>query len=117
MGFFSWLTSDTRKSISNRYSRRRALPVYLVTPDNEHIFEKRYEGYGEFGGFDAYALLAKWNCPEKCTGNPDDDRIVGINLAFSGEEIKYPLKFSQNPDARYEDLEAAERCPNQGYFY
>lgn len=31
--------------------------------------------------------------------------------------IEFPLKFSFNPDARYEDLPAAETCPDQGYFY
>lgn len=29
----------------------------------------------------------------------------------------YPLKFSLNPNARYEDLPAAESCECQGYFY
>lgn len=31
--------------------------------------------------------------------------------------LKYPLKFSFNPKARYEDLPASESCPEQGYFY
>lgn len=115
MGFFSWLTSDTEISISNRFSKRRALPVYLITPDNERIFEKHYEGYGVFGGFDAYALLAKWNYPEMCNGDIDHDRTIGIFLC--DEESEYQLKFSQSPNARYEDLPPAKRCPNQGYSY
>jgi hypothetical protein len=32
-------------------------------------------------------------------------------------ELKYPLKFSFNPDAQYESLKASESCPFQGYFY
>jgi hypothetical protein len=31
--------------------------------------------------------------------------------------LTYPLKFSFNPDAVYEDLPASESCPFQGYFY
>lgn len=31
-------------------------------------------------------------------------------------EIKYPIKLSFNPEAKYEDLPASEICPNQGYF-
>ena len=114
MGFFSWKTSDTKKSISNRYSVRGALPVYLITPYNEKIFEPNYEGYGVFGGQDAYALLAKWNCPEKCNGDVGHDRYIGILL--KAKELKYPLKFAEDSGFNYEDLEAAENCPEQGYF-
>ncbi len=32
-------------------------------------------------------------------------------------ELKYPLKFSFNPNAVYEELPASKRCPYQGYFY
>ena len=116
MGFFSWKTSDTKRSISNCYSTRGTFPVYLVTPENEHILETEYGGYGIFGGLDAYALLAKWNKPELCTGNENQDRRIGIDLFFNGK-AKYPLKFSENKDATYESLPAAEDCEYQGYFY
>lgn len=120
MGFFSWKTSDTQKSISNVCSSRGALPVYLVTPQNKKIYEPEYEGYGVFGGYDAYALLAKWNCPAKCNGDEEHDRLIGIDIGCYPEQIaklKYPLKFAEDPRKNYEDLEAAENCPNQGYFY
>jgi hypothetical protein len=32
-------------------------------------------------------------------------------------ELKYPLKFSFDPDAKYEDLHASESCEYQGFFY
>ena len=32
-------------------------------------------------------------------------------------DLKYPLKFSFNPNARYEDYGPSENCPHQGYFY
>lgn len=33
-----------------------------------------------------------------------------------GGDLPYPLKFSFNPSAIYEDLPASENCPNQGIF-
>ena len=76
MGLFSWLTSDTKESIRNRYHKRKALPVYLITPENEKIYEPKYEGYGVFGGHDVFVLLARWNVPEVCTGDDVLDRAV-----------------------------------------
>ena len=120
MGFFSWITSDTHESISNAYSDRGALPVYLYCPDGTKIYEPDYQGYGDFGGHDAYALLAKWNCPEKCTGNEEDDRYIGIDIGCYDEQmakLRYPLKFAESDEYTYEELEPAVSCPNQGYFY
>ena len=127
MGFFSWKTSDTKKSISNRFSDCGALPVYLITPDNQKIYEPNYEGYGIFGGFDAYALLARWNYPELCNGDDDHDRDIGVRRSDSDDpwnepykqskRLKYPLKFAENSELNYEELEPAEVCPNQGLIF
>ena len=120
MGVFSWKTSDTKRSISGRDSSRGAFPVYLVTPQNEKILETQYEGYGIFGGYDAYALLAKWNKPEFCNGDVEHDRGIGITIGCYDEEnarLRYPLKFAENPNANYNELPPAERCEYQGYFY
>lgn len=108
MGMFSWKTSDTKEPIRIVGCRGGALKVYLVTPEGKSIYEPRYRGYGKFGGLDAHALLAKWNAPELCCGDEEKDRLVGIKLQYSGKELKFPLKFSQNPEAKYEDLEPAE---------
>lgn len=119
MGFFSWITSDTNKSISNAYTKRGALPVYLLIPKEfggGAIYEDDYEGYGEFGGEDAYDLLAQWNAPEKCTGDVEHDRLVGIDLAYGDEPVKYPLKFVET-EVPYETVQASADCPDQGYFY
>lgn len=124
MGVFSWMTSDTKKSISICGSSRGPLPVYLVTPDNKFIFEPEYQGYGIFGGYDAYCLLAKWNAPEQCVGDyetrdaeiHEEDRHLGIELALSGKPLKYPLKFAENK-IPYDRLEASSTCPDQGLFY
>ena len=135
MGFFSWLTADTNESIPNISTRQYALnprAVYLLQPSGKpSIVECEYEGYGVFGGVDAYAWLARMNKPEECiiafdeiTGGlspasnaeaDEHDRHIGIDLQLN--EIKYPLKFSFDENAVYEDLQASESCPNQGFFY
>ena len=95
------------------YSNRRTFPVHLLIPKEfggGHITEECYEGYGDFGGVDAYSLLARWNLGT-------DDRMAGIELQFDHpEDIRYPLKFVEHPCA-YEDADASEDCPDQGFFY
>lgn len=115
MGFFSWKTSDTKESISNKYSDKGALPVYLLCPDGTKLFENNYEGYGVFAGQDAYALLARWNVPDKCTGDVEHDRNIGIYL--EDDEIKFPLKFVEDGTLKYNFVAASEECEYQGYFY
>jgi hypothetical protein len=61
MGFFSWFTSDTNKSIANHYSVRSTFPVHMVTEYEQFFTENDYDGYGEFGGKDFYALAAELN--------------------------------------------------------
>ncbi len=126
MGFFSWKTSDTHRSISNIYSSRGTFPVYVLCPDGTKIKEENYEGYGEFGRRDIYALVAQWNVPNKCkdvNGNwlPDEDiRSIGIRIACydcRNRELKYPIKIVENGNLNYEDVEYSEICECQGYFY
>ena len=61
MGFFSWFTSDTNKSIANNYSSRSTFPVHMITEDGQVFTENNYEGYGVFGGKDLYVLIAEMN--------------------------------------------------------
>lgn len=61
MGFFSWMTSDTQRSIPSSYSTRNTFPVYMITRDGQIFEELQYEGYGEFGGKDIYVLAAEMN--------------------------------------------------------
>ena len=128
MGFFSWKTSDTDRSICNIYSRRETFPVYVLIPKEfggGYIEERHYEGYGIFGGRDMYALVAQWNYPERCkdsSGNwlPDEEvRDLGIGIACDDAQnaaLKFPIKIAENP-VNYEAAEPSCNCPFQGYFY
>jgi len=117
MGYFSWKASDTKVSIGNRDSISGSSPCYLLTPSGEKHFEDDYEGYGVFGGVDAYALLAEMNVPEDCNGDADHDRQIGINLAFGDKKLLFPIKIVEDPKHTYSTVGASEICPDQGFFY
>lgn len=126
MGFFSWRTSDTDKSIANLYSCRSTFPVYVLCPDGTNIKEQAYEGYGDFGGRDIFALIANWTCPEKCVGDDEIDRRIGLDLLYENNTdgnnnnrftMKYPVKIVENPNLKYDDVAPSEDCEAQGFFY
>ena len=117
MGFFSWMTADTNESISNAYSDRGTFTVYLLASDGRKFREDNYDGYGIFGGKDAYQLLAEMNSPDECNDDEDSDRGVGIELAFGTGPVFFPIKIVRDPDLCYDAVPASARCPEQGYFY
>ena len=172
MGMFSWKTSDTKESIANIHSSRTVRPVFLLQPGGlPSIRETAYQGYGKFGGIDAYAWLAEQNFGDAsliaaainadCGHYHEDDKAIYLcNMHISAVEfikvvpgvskpvvmfenyrsvlsdgttptsniekglwtkkqltLPYPLKFSFNSNARYEDLPPAESCEFQGYLY
>ena len=87
MGFFSWKTSDTNKSIPSSYSNRKTFTVHMITEDGKIWTEKEYEGYGVFGGKDIYELIAELNGKKT--------REEGINLVFENDtsgEFKIAVK-------------------------
>jgi len=63
MGFFSFKTSDTKRTIYNDSSRRgpSPSPVYMITEDGRSWREDSYGGYGGFGGKDIFELIAEMN--------------------------------------------------------
>jgi len=82
MGFFSWLTADTKKPIRNVYTGEHK-PVYLLQPGGKPpIEELTYEGYGVFGGTDAYKWLAHENLsPSLLEGLREAEvRTLGVGL-------------------------------------
>ena len=120
MGFFSWKTCDTNRSIANVYSDELTFDVYMITPDGRVFHETYYDGYGVFGGKDFYELLAELNGKES-------DRSVGIEIVFndnpSGDDtagVIYPKlveHISEDVVAQYRRLPNPIGCEYQGYFY
>ena len=121
MGFFSWVTQDSKRSIPNSHSERSTFPVTMTDNKGNKWIEKDYDGYGEFEGKDFYELLAEMNGLES-------DRMKGIELSF-GEDSNgnewfkegYVKEFlspnlSEDPDWIWMNKHP-EDCEHQGYFY
>jgi hypothetical protein len=127
MGFFSWNTMDTDKSIANQYSNRKTFRVQMIDNKGNVWTEDDYEGYGRFGGKDYYELLAEMNgFTSDKTGDEyiDEARGFGIDLAFSKnngsgvgtEGVYYPNLVEQANGWVYE-MAGPDSCDYQGYFY
>jgi len=126
MGFFSWKTQDTDRSIANAYSTRSTFTVVMLDDKGNKWYEQNYDGYGVFSGKDYYELLAEMNgLTSELTGEEytDDMRMKGIDLAFkdnpSGEGtdgVKFPNLVEMAEGWQY-DLIGPESCEWQGFFY
>ena len=131
MGFFSWRTQDTDKSIANNYSIRKVFKVDMIDNKGNVWTENNYEGYGLFGGKDYYELLAEMNGvverdKVELQGEAYTDymRGEGINLAFSKgngsgvgtEGIYYPNLIEMAKGWTYE-MSGPDSCDFQGFFY
>lgn len=108
MGLFSWKCAVSGESVASIYAgqSKEQSECYLVTPEGT-FFEPGYEGYGEFGGHDVYALLG------------DGDRDKGIDDYFNGKpkfDVKVVLA-SHYLGQRYDELRESEQCERQGFFY
>jgi hypothetical protein len=118
MGFFSWITQDTKQSILNKHTGLE-FPVMMTDNKGNRWIEDNYNGYGMFGGKDYYVLIAEMNdSPEV---NPDDSleinkiREKGIDLYFSErKDILYP-NLTEDMQWTWRN-ERPDDCPNQGFF-
>ena len=120
MGFFSWMTQDTKRSISNNYSVLRPFTVYMIDDNGNQFREDNYNGYGEFGGKDFYQLVAEMNMVDPALHTRD----VGISLEFSPEEVVGERKQAgvifptlvEKLNVGWLNSQPAS-CPDQGFFY
>jgi hypothetical protein len=111
MGFFSWLTNDTKKSIWNKHSDHKTFRVYMKDNKGNVWIEDDYDGYGVFGGKDFYVLLAEMNGHE---GSKRTLRNIGIDLWSGNKDILWSNLMS-NKNSKWRN-EEPENSPNQGYF-
>ncbi len=132
MGFFSWKTMDTDKSISNNYSNRGSFKVEMLDDKGNVWTEDNYEGYGVFGGKDYYELLAEMNGSyvdkdfrDEMTDEQYTDmmRSEGIAIAFKDngngdhtDGVKYPNLVEMADGWTYQSI-GPESCESQGFFY
>lgn len=106
MGISSWLTADTKESVSiGGFIGGKSKPVYLLQPGaEEHIEEYFYDGYGSFGEVNAYAWLAEKNMGIYSSSlgvsidsgdfvSPDGVRFFHCKINKSKAELESFLKF------------------------
>jgi hypothetical protein len=129
MGFFSWKTQDTDRSIANNYSTRKTFTVVMIDNKGNEWIEQSYEGYGVFGGKDYYELLAEMNGvvdKVELQGEAYTNymRGKGIDLAFSkgngsgvGTEAIYYPNLIEQADGWVYEMAGPDTCESQGYFY
>ena len=120
MGYFSWHTCDTDRSIANNDSDRETFKVHMIAPDGRAFTEEDYGGFGVFGGKDFYDLLAELN-------GLGTDRSAAIALCFkdnpSGDDnigVIYPKlveELSWDVEGQYANLPNPRSCDEQGFFY
>ena len=113
-GQFSWFTQDTNQQIGSE--DENTLPfVYMHDDKGNKWLEKRYEGYGVFGGKDYYELLDQMN-------GGSGDRSEGIRLAFddaavSAGKILFPALTVSVTLPRFHDFtEESPNDPNQSWY-
>lgn len=108
MGFFSFKTQDTKRSVPNVYSKRKTFKVHMHDDKGNVYTDDKYEGYGDFGGMDFYELMASMNGMK--------GRYEAINAWSTKQDgVLYPnLTESAEWDWRNE---CPDNCKFQGYFY
>ena len=109
MGFFSWRTQDTGKSICNAYSERQTFKVVMTDDKGNQWVENSYEGYGIFDGKDYHELADEMN-------GGKGDRNKGIDMFFSENKENYIFP-SLSQSGKYYNGKAPKDCKYQGYFY
>ena len=90
MGCFSWCDCITGEPVRIGSLRK----VYVLVPEKfggGHIEETRYDGYGHFGLYDIYELVADWNraflSEQMLEKAPERKAYIGL-WAFEEEEMK-----------------------------
>ena len=123
MGFFSWNTNDTGKSIANNYSAKDTFTVYMKDNKNNEWIEHDYDGYGGFGGKDYHILLAEMNgLVDETTSEGTRDNGISLDCNPEDAEKKFGLKQIIYPnlfERRTSEWngEQPESCGAQGFFY
>lgn len=105
MGQFSWLDCITKEQIIDN----RREDVYVLVPKefrNEYglrIKETYYDGYGNFGGYDIYDLVADWN-REYLSKHPEHEfGYAPVRAEFVKELQKENPEYKEKIDFKISD--------------
>lgn len=123
MGFFSWKTSDTNRSITNIHSSKGAFRVTMLMPNGDKFIEDAYEGYGVFGGIDFYDAVYELNKDnpkfKHIVSREWENRCKGIMMLSHNEpKRRFALapKLVEDGSLNWADVKKSRNCINQGFF-
>ena len=109
MGFFSFITNDTKRSIPNMYSDRPSFTVYLIDNKGNIWEENKYPGYGRFMGKDFYELVAEMN------GKKTSEEGFDIHF-YENESIAIYPNLVEDKNRKWTNEKPMD-CEFQGFFY
>jgi hypothetical protein len=114
-GQFSWMAQDTGNQIGSE--KQNTITITMFDDKGNKWEEKKYDGYGEFGGKDYYELLAQMN------GIENPNRQDGIDIAFDKKKVKGKVLFPalvEDPKRfnfkKHDFTQEAESDPNQSWY-
>ena len=114
-GQFSWMAQDTGNQIGSE--KQNTINITMFDDKGNKWEEKKYDGYGEFGGKDYYELLAQMN------GIENPNRQDGIDIAFDKKKVKGKVLFPalvEDPKRfnfkKHDFTQEAEHDPNQSWY-
>ena len=124
-GQFSWMTQDTGNQIGSM--RENTITVYMYDNKGNKWEEKKYDGYGEFGGKDFFDVVAEMNgyTPDEAKAGRGGYRQIGIDLTYGKIKTKNKDKKLLFPALvedknynwkRHDFTKQAEDDPNQSWF-
>lgn len=114
MGFFSFKTQDTRRSIANNASRRPTFDVYMVDNKGNEYHEPSYSGYGHFGGKDYFVLMAEMNGINEATDQRMRSRAIDLYYEPK-EDTLFPNLYAKSGKSWRN--KRPNDCKYQGFFY
>ncbi|APD92290.1 MAG: hypothetical protein CBC55_04615 [Gammaproteobacteria bacterium TMED95] len=116
MGQYSFTdANDKERSICQAASEHpdSKLTAYFLLPDGQKLEEPQYDGYGVFGGVDAFEWLANVNALP-------GGREEAIALFYMDRDdpaykpLITPIKVTYDPAATYTCVGESYACPHQG---
>jgi hypothetical protein len=106
MGQFSWLDCKTKQQIIDNKCKN----VFVLIPKEfggGHIKETCYDGYGHFGGYDIFDLVADWN-------RKDLSENSDFVFPYSNEQIKNKDWYEFYADTNLTREEVVEKTKEKG---
>lgn len=122
MGCFSWKYSDTKKAMKCG----KVTDSYLLVPPafqdkyGEYIHTSCYDGYGHFGQYDVYDLVAEWNqefLSEDMIIFEKEIKLENFGGLYSFEKESLKRQGLSEEEIEAKDFESKQKAYNNAVYY